>query len=204
VDWASVVLAGISGALGAAVAYFFIRNPRERRTAYIVVFISSFAIFDSTFRVFLLPHIQVWQYEEKVDQQLQEIPAYQAIQESDPRSYDRIREIVHDGIRDGQGPDIVASRIRGVISELVVKYIPHASDDAVIDLARVMVREIEQLTRVSPNVCYQFLFPEQYGCLDLGKYIDTKTRQDDLAALATLIRTATYHPQPEPDACFTE
>jgi hypothetical protein len=204
VDWASVVLAGISGALGAAIAYLLVRNPRERRIAYVLALVISFATLNALARVFVLPHIRAWQYERKVEQELQEIPAYRVIQQSDPQTYEKIRVIVRDGIRDGQRPEVLASRIRAVISELVIRYIPYASDDAVIAFTGVMVREIEELTQVNPDHCYQFLFPEQYGPLDLMKHIDATTLQDDLAALAILIQSAVQNPQPKPDPSQSE
>ncbi len=203
-DWGSIVLAGISGALGAAIAYLLVRNPRERRIAYVSVLVVSFAIFNTLARVFVLPHIRVWQYERQVEQQLQDIPAYRAIQKSDPQTYERIRAIARDGIRNGQRPEILASRIRAVISEVVIRYIPYASDDSVMELTGIMVREIEELTQASPNLCYQFLFPQRYGPLDLMKHIDPKTLQADLAALATLIQSATHNPQPKPDPSQSE
>lgn len=198
-DWISVVLAGISGVVGAVIAHLLVRHPREHRTAYVLVLVVSFAIVNALARVFVLPPVRVWQYERKVEQELQEIPAYRVIQKSDPQTYERIRVIVRDGIRDGRRPEVLASQIRAVISELVAVYVPHASDDAVVEFTRVMVREIEELTQVSPDHCYRFLFPEQYGPLDLRKHLDAKTLQDDLAALAILIQSATDSPQPKPD-----
>lgn len=198
-DWVRIILAAISGALGAAVAHLLVRSPRQRRVAYAVVLVSSFAIFNALARLFVLPHIRLWQHEQQVEQELQAIPAYRVIQKSDPQAYERIQAIVHDGIRQGKRSEVLASQIRAVISTLVVKYFPHASDEAVIEFARVIVREIEELTQVSPERCYQFLFPEQYGPLEIAKYVHPKTIQDDLAALANLIHSATRTPQPGPD-----
>lgn len=203
-DWASVILAAISGALGAVIAYLLVRNPRERRIAYALVLVFSFAILNILGRMFVLPHIRLWQYEQEVEQQLQAIPAYRVIHRSDPEAYERIQVIVRDGIREGEQSTVLASRIRAVIGTLIVKYIPQASDEAVVEFARVMVREIEELTQVSPNRCYQFLFPEQYGPFDITKYIHEKTIQDDLAALALLIHSATENPQPKPDPAKSE
>ncbi len=203
-DWASVILAGLSGALSAAIAHLFVRNPKQHRVVYAWVLVFSFAILNGFSRVFVLPHIHVWQYDQKIERQLQQSPAYREIQDNDPETYERIRTIVRDGIRKGQRTEIVAGRVRAVISELVAKYIPQASDESVVDFATVMVREIEQLTQASPNLCYQYLFPQQYGALDLSQHIDDKTLDDDLTALAGLIRTAIHSPQPAPDAPRSE
>jgi hypothetical protein len=204
VDWASVILAGLAGALSVAIAHLLVRNPKKRQITYALVLVLSFAILNALSRVFVLPHIHGWQTEEAIERQLGQIPAYREVRKGDPQAYERIRAIVRDGIREAQRSEIVAGRIRAVLSELVVKYIPYASDDAVVDFARVMVREIEELTRVDPNFCYRFLFPEQYGPLDASKHIDPKTLQNDLAALAILIRTATHNPQPGPDVSRSE
>lgn len=203
-EWASAILAGLSGALSAAIAYLFVRNPKERRVAYASLFVLSFAILHVLSRIFVLPHIHVWQFEQKIERHLQENPAYREIKSSDPETYARIRTIVRDGTREGDRTDVVAGRIRAVMNELVTNRIPQASDDSVIDFATVMVREIEELTRVSPTLCYQYLFPEQYGALDLSQHIGDTILQNDLAALASLIRTASHNPQPGPDASKSE
>lgn len=202
--WLSVILAGFSGALSATIAYLFVRNPKERRVAYASLFVLCFAVLYVFSRVFVLPYIHEWQFEHKIERHLQEIPAYREIKSSDPETYARIRTIVRDGTREGDRTDLVAGRIRVVINELVTQRIPQASDDSVIDFATVMVREIEELTRLSPTLCYQYLFPEKYGALDLSQHIGDTILQNDLAALASLIRTASHNPQPVPDASKSE
>ncbi|MFQ5846581.1 MAG: hypothetical protein ACE5IQ_02790 [Candidatus Methylomirabilales bacterium] len=199
-DWASLLLAGIAGALGAGIALLVVRHPKERRLPYVLVLVFSFAIVNTLFRVYLLPYVHVWQYEAAIERQLQGVAAYREIQQSDPQTYAKIRTIVRDALRKGQPADVVAGRIRAVITALVAKYIPQASDASVVDFATVMVREIQELTRISPTLCYQFLFPQRYGAPDLTKHLAAKTLQDDLAALAGLIRTATNNPQRRPDA----
>ena len=80
-----------------------------------------------------------------------------------------------------------------------MRYIPHASDEAVIQYVRAMALEIEELAEKNPEVCYRFLFPDRYGSTDVTQYINAETQRVDLAALAEVIRTAAEQPQPVPN-----
>ncbi len=135
-----------------------------------------------------------------IESELQRLPTYQEIKDSDPQAYETITAIVHDGVRKGQTGYMIASRIQPVIMEVFDKYLPHASDDAIVAFATHFVRRIMELTQISPDLCYQYLFPQEYGLPDQ----DDKTLQEASAAMAAVIRTATHNPQPSPDASQSE
>lgn len=134
---------------------------------------------------------------QQLEAELQKIPFYREIKGSDPQTYERMQGILRDGTRKGQSPEMMASRIRSVINQAVATYIPHASDNAVIDYATAMIRQIEELNQINPELCYGFVFRE---AIKLHKHLSKKSRQDALAATTAIIRTATHNPQPSPDA----
>jgi len=138
--------------------------------------------------------------EGKIESQLQRLPTYREIKDSDTQAYETITAIVLDGIRKGQSVGMIASRIQPVIVAVFLKHIPQASDDAIVAFATHFVRRIMELTQISPDLCYQYLFPQEYGLPE----IDDKTLQEASAVMAAVIRTATHNPQPSPDASQSE
>ncbi len=198
-NWARVALTAVAGGLSVAIAQLLVRHPRKRQAAYITVAITGFAVLSAFSGVFVLPYIDAWQREQEIVERLLENPAYREIRRSTPQTYERIRAIARDGVHKRQSEKTIAARLRPLIAQLVSDHIPRASDDAVVDFARVVVREIEELTRKNPILCYQLLFPNRYGSPNLWNHLGEATLQDHLAALAGLIRTAAPRSLPGPE-----
>lgn len=142
--------------------------------------------------------------EGKIELELEQLEAYREVSNSDPGAYERIKEIIRDGIRKGQSVELIGLRISPLIAEVATKYLPQASDDALVAFGRLFVRRIEKLTQVSSDLCYQYLFPQEYGTTELLKHMSYETLQEEQAVLAAVIRTAAQNPQPSPDAFQSE
>jgi hypothetical protein len=142
----------------------------------------------------------IWESERKVERSLSEITAFQHIAKYDPQIYQRIKTELVDSIRKGESQEQAIGRARQAVVGLVMRYVPHASDEAVIRYVKAMALEIEELAEKDPEACYRFLFPARYGSPDVTQYIKTETQRADLVALAEVIRTAAEQPQPLPDA----
>jgi len=181
------LVGAVCGALAALIAYAIVRNPKENRVAYIVVLLFAFGFLYALSKP-VVRYIQI-------ESELQSVAAFQELKRNDPEAYERIKATLHDAIQNGESLDMAAVRARSILSELVAtKYLPRASDDAIANYVAVMVEEIEQFTNADPNACYQYLFPKQYGPANL-RYVDKKTMEKDLTALAQVIHTAAQNQQ---------
>lgn len=195
-DWLELVIWVLCGALAGLVASLLVRNSKERRAAFVAAMVVSFALLVTLSEIWLLPYLKGRRLSEQVERTLQQIPAYEEIKKADPDLYQKIVAIFVEAERKGEPQAVAAVRARAVIEEIIKKYLPRASDDAVVDYARVMVRELESL---KGEECYALLFPQRRGQVDLGEFLDPKTQEDDLRALAAVIRSATQNPQAPPD-----
>jgi hypothetical protein len=148
---------------------------------------------------FFSPAIRTWKVEHEVERSLSEISAFQHIAKYDPQVYQRIKSELVDSIRKGESQEQAVGRARQAVGGLVMGYLPHASEEAVVRYVRAMTLEIEDLAEKNPEVCYRFLFPDRYGSADVTPYINTETQRADLTALAEVIRTAAEEPQPVPN-----
>lgn len=200
-DWASIVSAGISGGLAAGIAYFVVRNPKERRVAYVVVVVVVMWGINSLSKRFVLPQVFDWQAEREI----RRIPVYHEIADNDPETYRKIRTTVLQGLRNGERQEVVASRVSTILANSLPRYIGRASDESVIAFADLMVRETDHLGRTDPDACYHFLFPHQYGAPDLlGKYLGEKDQKDSLDVMGRIFHSAMHAPQPLPEASQSE
>jgi len=169
-DWVSVISAAICGGVAAAIALVLVRNPKERRGLYAVVTCVLFIGLNSLSRSAVLPRIYEWQ----ANRQVRQMPFYRDLADADPQAYERVRAVVHESIRRGDSKEIIASRIAPIVADSVPRYVGHASDDAVISFAKLMVSEIEELRRARGGACYFFLFPHENGAPSVPNYSDVK------------------------------
>lgn len=206
-NWISIGLAALSGALAAALASVLVRNPKEKRVYYAIVFIVCFAAFQALSRELISPHINAWNGARKAEAALLEIPAFQAIKQYDPSTYESLvadlREFIKKeaqsqvlGVRNDESRIVGAVKRR--IAEIVQKRLPSASDEAVVSYMSVMVAEMGELHRHGGDLCYRFLFPQHSTPIDGRKYFSKQTQEADLAALAQVIRTSAEKPQAIP------
>jgi hypothetical protein len=198
-DWMTIVFIATAGLISALVAFLTPKRLRRNGIVPTAIFILLFVSLGALVKQCVSPAIHLWKSQREIDQSLSQISAYQYIAKYDPKAYQQIRDKILDSIKKGESQEQATARGRKVVAVFVSKYIPRASDEAVIRYMNAMVQEIEELASKDPEICYQFLFPERYGTSDIPQNLKPETRRADLAALADVIRTAAEQPQPEPD-----
>jgi hypothetical protein len=196
-NWISICLAALSGGLAAAIAALAIRNPKERRVAYAIVFFVSLAVLQVISRQYVFPDLNARYQIRKVEADLLEIPAFQTIKQYDPKTYEKLKSGLRESIKKGTDDQHVIGLVREQIIGLLQKRLPYASDEAVVTYMNVMLTEMNELNRQGPDLCYQFLFPQQ-SAFDGRKYFSKQTQEADLAALAQIFKTAAENPQTIP------
>jgi hypothetical protein len=198
-NWINLGSGAVIGATSGILASLLARRLTSKRYVSLTVFVLSFILFGFLSKQFLIPVIHAWKVEREVERSLSEISAFQHIAKYDPQAYHRIKTELVDSIRKGESQEQAVGRARQAVGGLVMRYIPHASDEAVVRYVRAMTLEIEELAEKNPQVCYRFLFPDRYGSADVTQYMKADTQRADLAALAEVIRTAAEQPQPAPN-----
>ena len=199
-DWITIIVLVMAGVTSAVAAVFLTpKRLRKGRIVPIIIFILFFVGLGVLVKQWVSPAIHVWKSQREVEKSLLQVSAYQYISKYDPKAYQQIRDEILDSIKNGESQEQTTARGRKVVAAFVSKYIPRASDEAVIRYMDAVAREIEELANKDPEICYQFLFPERYGTSDIPQNLKPETQRADLAALADVIRTAAEQPQPEPD-----
>ena len=197
-NWISIGLAALSGALAAIIATVIVRNPKEKRAAYVTTFVFSFAVLQGISTHYVFPDLNGRHQARNAEPQLLAIPAFQAIKQYDPKTYENILSDVKSLLKKGSNEAQIIGAVRGHITILVQKRLPRASDEATASYVKVMLTEMEELNKQGGDLCYRFLFPQKSGPIDGRKYFSKQTQEEDLAALATVIKTSAEDPQPVP------
>lgn len=197
-NWIAIGLAAAAGALAAVIASLVVRKPKEKGILYASAFVVLFAALNALAKEFLLPPLSLPFELAKVEQAFLAIPAYQAIKLHDPAAYNAVVADLRSGLKQGLAEDALIGQIKPRIEQVVVQRLPKSSDNAVVGYMKVMVREIRELNRQNPELCYRFLFPQQYGAINIQKHVPKELLDADLSALALVIETSARNPQPLP------
>ena len=163
-----------------------------------ITFVFFFAVLQGISRHYIFPDLDGWYQARNAESQLLGIPAFQAIKQYDPKTYENILSDIKSLLKTGHNDAQVIGAVRGHIIVLVQKRLPHASDEATASYVKVMLTEMNELNKQGGDLCYRFLFPQQSGPIDGRKYFSKRLQEADLAALATVIKTSAEDPQPVP------
>lgn len=197
-DWISVGIAAVSGALAAGLASLLVRNRKTHRIAFAAVLVVSFAMVYGLLRQFASPQIKAWNEARNVESSLQAIPTYQAIKRYDPQTYDSIVADLKSAVESGADETQMIGRVRDHITRLIRKRLPSATDEAAVAYMKVMLTEMNELSQRGGDLCYRFLFPQHSEPIDGRKYFSAETQAADLTALTEVIRSSNEKPQPIP------
>jgi hypothetical protein len=143
----------------------------------------------------LLARARAHRAESEVQKIFENNPSYKKIAQFDPTVADQMKAAVKDSAAKGESHDVAVGKARGVITGLVAKHVPRASDEAVVGYVSVFMTELDQLAAAGPEVCYGALFPNPASPVNIAKHLDQPTQEADLAALAEVVRTSSESPQ---------
>jgi hypothetical protein len=136
---------------------------------------------------------------EALDKQVLSDPTIAALHAAAPELYEDIRNTWLDNVSRGTSSAEAAAMTRGQIAHAVRKYLPLASNEAVIEFTRVQVIEIDQIGAKNVDACVSFLSPRPGDPpLDVSKYVTADTIERHSAASVAVITSGATNPQPVP------
>ncbi len=133
---------------------------------------------------------------EQVDRDLKSQPIFIALQKSAPDTYANIRHTMIDGLSNGKSQAEIVADVNGQIKVLVMRYLPQASDDAVINMASVISLEYDQIGAKSADAC--FAYAAGASPIDISKFVTPEIVEMEKTATAAVLETGLANPQRVP------
>ncbi len=118
---------------------------------------------------------------------LRAVATYVAVEKAEPEVFSKIADMFTDAAIKGLPEGPVTSKIRGMIATLIEKYLPRASDEALIEMVNVLIEEMRAIRKVDPIACHHFLFPDPDKPISLGLYLNKNLQKRDLKASEMVI-----------------
>ena len=198
-NWMSLGLAAACGALAGVIAGIYSMNADDKRTKFGAAFAITFVVLYAITRVAVLPRLETWYNVRNAEAELLELPAYQALKKYDRETYDRLVADFRSGLESGAEKDQVIATIRGHMMKVIESRLPRASDEAVVKYMGITIQELEVMMKKGGDLCFRFLFPQPGKIVDASEHLSKKMQQEDIAALAEVIKTSAEDPQPVPE-----
>ncbi len=193
-----LVAGAIAGALAAVIAHLIAGNAKENRNKYGLTFAISFAVLFALANTFVYPPLNTWYQVRNAEAEFLGSPAYRALKQHDPATYDRLIADFKQAVKDGKDREATVAAVREHVVKAVQSRLPTASNESVADYMKVMLIEMQELNEQGGDLCYRFLFPQVSGPIDPVEHFSKETQKADLDALAEVIRTSAESPQPVP------
>lgn len=135
----------------------------------------------------------------RIDQELAASPPFVALQHADADSYARMRSAMTAAAARRAKPDEVTAIAQQALGAAIRKYLPHASDEAVLDFARMLALEIDQIGAKSADACVASVYP-QLGRMPapVNTFITPEVAKFEQTTTETAIRTGASTPVPVP------
>jgi hypothetical protein len=134
---------------------------------------------------------------ESVDRDLQKAPVFVALKKADSAVYAKLVEQLTDVRK--RTPAAIKAATSEAMTTVVDRLAPHASDQAVIDRARVLALELDQIGAKNADACFSFLYPGQSPMTDWRPYISSEVTKFEEAAVVSVLETGATDPMPVPE-----
>jgi hypothetical protein len=197
--WA-VLIGGVSGAIGAAVASLVIRDRTRHRTAYLALMFSIFAVLTAVGRTYVLPELRVWEARREAAKYTSENPVFSAIAARHPEFRTGFAELNADLARRNASES--EARAAGLafgqrtISTYFKEFTPTASDESLANFATVMSDLLDKLAARDDDACFAYLFK---GRLPAGFKLAPEDEQRTADAMAAIVQSSSPR-APDDDA----
>ena len=188
-NWYSVGLAAASGGLAALIASLVFKKNTEKKTAYTIVVVVLFVVFNALSKEFVLPELDSFKVESDIQEAFSGIPAFDSIKKYEPDTYKELVASLTEANRQGGSEQQAIDIVRSQISSIVTKRLPKASDTAIINYIGVLIEEMNELQNQGGDLCFRLLFPQAGGGVDGSKVFSKEVQKRDLEALDLTIKS---------------
>lgn len=196
--WTGIIVGAATGGLVALCAYpfvnKFIRNETAKRWTYLLIFFLTLSLS----REFLQPPIERYFAAQNLEEDLLKNPAFSALKEFEPTIYAGFINDTKVAMQNGEKESSFYARASAMLTPLVLKRVPVASNAAALEYMKVTIQEVEFVFNKGGDLCYSALMPEPGSTLMPLADIPTALRAADNLALAEVLRSARLQPQQVP------
>ena len=183
-DWISIGVAAALGAIGGGLGALIGRLSGSK-SAGIFAAIVLIAVSQAVNRSFVQPLLVPW----RIEQALLETPAYLAVKEVDPETYNQLLQV----LEEAEGStDQVMQDMQLIMNAKIPEYVAGGTDDAVIAYYESVVQRLEEVSLHNLQTCHRIAQGLPVG--DIREYVSEEAQQSAMDALEALVYSTAEGP----------
>lgn len=133
----------------------------------------------------------------KIESTVLNIPIYQTIKTYEPESFNKILEIINTSVKNGDTRNNMYTKVRTIIQNLFLKYLPFASDDLISDFLNLAIMQTKIIYKIDPASAYDFLMGTKLN-FDINQHFSKEMLIKELKLKNDVIISANLNPQKIP------
>ncbi len=152
------------------------------------------AVVDS--KTYGMSGLSKWQDVHDIENGLLTVPPFAALAKFDAKNYARLRDLIVNGIQQGQSQNEVQAKIRAVfMGDVIPVYLKTAQDAPLVAYWRSQIAQMGALAKTNTMLCADFAYPQfAHHAVDLKSALPKPLLTQDLQALAGLIESGGTQP----------
>jgi len=183
------------GAIAGIIAVPLSKLWKGEKKTWSVLFFIIMGLFTLLAKFYLIPQYEIWD----IKREIVEIPVYKLISETDPQTFNLIIDDFYNFHKKNKNYRQLNLATKQNLEMVLAKYAPITSNRSINEYVEILLRELKVLNRKDSKLCFGFLFPKEFGPIKATKYFDKSLQEEDLNALAKVIRDALNTPQEPPN-----
>jgi hypothetical protein len=189
-DWYSIgvsaLIGGVAGGVGFGLAGRFTRN----KTVKIIVAVALFTLLNAVMKTYLEPQVDGIRIEAEIEELAEAGSVFADIKTHEPDLFQDLVDRAGQSRRDGQSMAQVTRQLQADIRSAVLPRLPYASDEAILEVTRVNIMEMEDLRAAGGEYCRSFLFPDHPESILFSTKISKEAIDRETLALREIFATA--------------
>jgi hypothetical protein len=200
-----VLSGGLAGLIASLITRLIVRSNNNRwRVLETVIFVIVFALVSALSRAYVLPLVRGYELANALDQMMAQNILFQQVAKYEPELYQDLRREWEQAARSGKSQAELIAIGRDKTAPLMNKYGPVGSDEALLNMIKLITEIGEKVAAQNPTVCHALFFPEPGQGVIATKYTSKEQNDAMFQILAELIRTGAENPTKLTDTAKAE
>lgn len=189
-DWYSLGESAVIGAIAGGIAFVLAGRFTRNKTVKIIVAIALFTLVNAVLKSYLVPQVDGYRIEAEIEESVEAGSVFADIKAHEPDLFQALIDRAGQSRRDGQSRAQITRQLQADIRNAVLPRLPYASHDAIIEVTRVNIMEMEDLRVAGGEYCRSFLFPDHPESILFTDKISTEAVDRETLALRQIFATA--------------
>ncbi len=189
-DWYSIGVSAIIGAVAGGVAFGLAGQFTRNQTVKIVIAIALFTLVNAVLKSYLMPQVDGIRIEAEIEEMVEAGSVLADIKTHEPDLFQAMLDRAGQSRREGQSLKQVVRQMQADVRAAVLPRLPYASDEAILEVTRVNIMEMEDLRVAGGEYCRSFLFPDHPESILFSTKISREAIDRETLALRQIFATA--------------